>query len=332
MGAAIAEQSLRKNCREAWAEDHLQLILMPTEKCNFRCVYCYEDFSIGRMDEAVVAGIKALVRRRAPSLSSIEISWFGGEPTVAGDIVLDVMREAQRITQPLGVALRGGMTTNGFLLTAERYAAFHRSGITDYQITLDGPQAYHDTTRLQANRKGSFAEIWANLLAIRDVPADGEILLRLHLTRQNVEAVPDFVGTIERTFGDDPRFRFSLQPVEELGGGNDISDLIIPPTVRLWGHRAGTERSAQPSAQTELERDHPDDYVCYAAKANSYVIRADGRVGKCTVALKSDSNCIGRINADGTLEIDARKLAPWLSGWQTQEQSALSCPAAAVFR
>jgi len=27
----------------------LELTLYPTEKCNFRCVYCYEDFALGRM-------------------------------------------------------------------------------------------------------------------------------------------------------------------------------------------------------------------------------------------------------------------------------------------
>ncbi|ABD88783.1 radical SAM protein [Rhodopseudomonas palustris] len=328
MDVAAAETSFRRNCRDAWAEDHFQLIVMPTEKCNFRCVYCYEDFALGRMERSVVEGIKALVRRRAPSLSSIEISWFGGEPTVASDIVLEVMADAQDACRSNGVKLRGGMTTNGFLLSGARYLEFHRHGVTDFQITLDGPQAYHDTTRLQANRKGSFADIWNNLLEIRDIKADGEILLRIHLTRKNADVIPRFVAEIERTFADDPRFRFSLQPVEALGGDNDISELIIPAAVRDWGHRAGT--APEPNGSS-LERAHPDDYVCYAAKANSYVIRSDGRVGKCTVALKSDSNCIGRINPDGSLAIDAAKLGPWLSGWTTQHPGALSCPAAAVF-
>jgi uncharacterized protein len=67
--------SFDRNWASAWAEDHLHLILMPTEKCNFRCIYCYEDFSIGRMGRPVIEGVKALIRRRLPSLSSIEINW-----------------------------------------------------------------------------------------------------------------------------------------------------------------------------------------------------------------------------------------------------------------
>jgi uncharacterized protein len=286
------------------------------------------------MARPVIDGIKALVERRAPSLSSLEIGWFGGEPTVAGDIVLEVMRHAQEVCRPRGVALRGGMTTIGFLLTGSAYRTYWEAGVTDYQITLDGPQEMHDTTRLQANGKGSFAAIWSNLLDIKQAGVGGEILVRVHLTKRNIDAIPAFVAEVERVFGDDARFRFSLQKIENLGGPNDISDLLIPAAPSSWGHRAGMPAEVEPRAgapETAMEREHPDDYVCYAAKANSYVVRADGRIGKCTVALKSDSNCIGHIRQDGTLAIDDAKLRPWLSGWKSQDRAALSCPAVSVF-
>jgi len=34
----------------------LQLILMPTEACNFRCTYCYEDFNHNQMRPELVRG------------------------------------------------------------------------------------------------------------------------------------------------------------------------------------------------------------------------------------------------------------------------------------
>ena len=60
------------------------------------------------------------------------------------------------------------------------------------------------------------------------------------------------------------------------------------------------------------EKGRAEDYVCYAAKANSFSIRADGKVQKCTVALDNPLNDIGRIHPDGTLEIDQEKLSRWI--------------------
>ena len=65
------------------ANNALRLILMPTEACNFRCTYCYEDFRYKRMDDSVVTGVKRFLDLRASHLSQLEISWFGGEPLLA---------------------------------------------------------------------------------------------------------------------------------------------------------------------------------------------------------------------------------------------------------
>jgi len=311
----------------AWDRRHLHLIIMPTERCNFRCVYCYEDFSIGRMKPLMVDSVKALLARRIPDLDSLEINWFGGEPTVALAVVTQIMAHAQALCQTHGVRLRAGMTTNGFLLTEPVYRDLVAHAVTDFQITLDGPQAWHDTTRLQANGAGSFATIMANLRAIRRRPAQGEILLRLHLTRRNQAEMPAFVARLKRMFGGDPRFRFTLQPVENLGGGADLSDLVIDGRERGWGENSHPTEAAG----DDMERRHDETYVCYAAKANSFVIRSDGRIGKCTVALRSDHNAIGQLEPDGQLRLDPARTNRWFEGWISHEQGALSCPAATLF-
>jgi len=41
---------------------HMSLILMPAEQCNFRCIYCYEDFTIGKMSKTTIEAIKQLIR------------------------------------------------------------------------------------------------------------------------------------------------------------------------------------------------------------------------------------------------------------------------------
>ena len=72
---------------DALSPRRLHLILFPTEQCNFRCVYCYEDFVLGRMSESTISGILSLLSHRAADLDGLQISWFGGEPLAAYDIV-----------------------------------------------------------------------------------------------------------------------------------------------------------------------------------------------------------------------------------------------------
>jgi uncharacterized protein len=70
----------------------------------------------------------------------------------------------------------------------------------------------------------------------------------------------------------------------------------------------------------------PAPDVCYASRPNSLVIRADGRVGKCTVALSDPANTIGSLLPDGSLIIDDDRLRPWLRGWASRDWETLGCP------
>ena len=70
------------------AGNHQRLILMPTEQCNLRCTYCYEDFRHRHMEPRVVTGVKRFLSKRAPKLDLLRIDWFGGEPLLARPIVV----------------------------------------------------------------------------------------------------------------------------------------------------------------------------------------------------------------------------------------------------
>src|SRR5262249_12722588 len=153
--------------------------------------YCYEDFAVGRMAPETVQGVKRLIDRRVDGLSSLSLSWFGGEPLLARAVVEDVSQHvACVITNRPDLQYEGDMTTNGYLLdieTADRLAAF---GIRLYQISLDGPEVFHDRTRLRADGRGSFRRIWDNLLAIRNSKILVGVLLRVHLNLDNLPSMP----------------------------------------------------------------------------------------------------------------------------------------------
>ena len=80
------------------------------------------------------------------------------------------------------------------------------------------------------------------------------------------------------------------------------------------------------SDRTSTARLFEPEEVCYAARPNSILVRADGRLGKCTVGLSDPVNTIGRLRPDGSLEIDKSKLHPWIKGWETRDPELISCP------
>jgi len=61
----------------SFSPNRQELIIMPTEKCNFRCSYCYEDFKIGSMPNWLIESIKKFISHRVKSIEDLSLSWFG---------------------------------------------------------------------------------------------------------------------------------------------------------------------------------------------------------------------------------------------------------------
>jgi uncharacterized protein len=304
-------------------DTYLHLILFPTEKCNFRCTYCYEDFIHGQMDPSVVEGVKRLIGDRVEQdLRRLDISWFGGEPLLAKRIVLEIARYASDLAKCSTLSYRSNMTTNGALLDSNTCGELVSAGVTDFQISLDGWGDSHDRTRKRISGSGTFAQIWSNLCSLRRSKLDFQVLLRVHFSPANIDNVPTLVAAINRELRDS-RFRVHFHHIGHLGGPRDS-------TFEVFDYRRATEigaRLRELLVDSGQEFSHNEsEYVCYAARPNSLTIRANGIVGKCTVALNDLRNSVGRICPDGTVDIDQDRVRFWIRGLETGERSALACP------
>lgn len=312
---------------ESIRNDRLELILLPTEQCNLRCTYCYETFEHGKMGPAVIAGVKALIERRSPSLNELAISWFGGEPLLAMDVIGEISEHAIRTTAAAGIDFSADMTTNGYLLDRRRFAECLRHRVSFFQVSLDGDAELHDRTRVRRSGAGTFDRIWENLVDMKEVAADFAVLLRLHYTGQNYRQVARFAARLNDFIGDDPRFRVHFKSIGRLGGKNDHAITELSPQEErevqqhLWSV-SGCRQGA----------DLMENYVCYAAKGNSLVIRSTGRIAKCTVALSDDFNSIGELTEQGELLVDQVKFQRWVAPVLEERWTDASCPLASVTR
>lgn len=302
-------------------EDEYHLIVLPTEKCNFKCLYCYERHDVGKMSPATVRSLKALVNRIAPQVSHFSLDWFGGEPLLGLSIIQEVNACAlEACRSGKNGKFRSAITTNGYLLDSVTFRSLLDLEVREYQITLDGIGAEHDKTRIQRNGAGSFDQIWSNLEQMSRADGEFRILLRLHVAEHNIANVRDTISHIKSTFGHDGRFRIFLKGIQDLGGyGSNFAAGVAVAD--------GDSRVA--SIERELEGDRPfwhPNSICHASKFNSFIIRADGKISKCTTALYDDANIIGRLLDDGRMSIDREKTLLWSRGLFSMDRDTLYCP------
>lgn len=332
---------------------HLELTIMPTERCNFRCVYCYEDFKIGRMKPWVREGIKRLISKRIEryGLDYLELNWFGGEPLLAKDIVFDIAAHAANLSKAGAIGELGGeITANGYFLDRATLVTLVGLGQTRYQITLDGDEREHNQTRRSASGVPTFETIWSNLVAAHETDLDFRIVLRLHIMPGNAESLSKLVDRLVGSLEGDRRFSFFIREVSNLGGPTAGAVAYISPQEaydiadRLV-HRFETHDLRARNGVAGLFESHVDvrdilkansesqatsvPYICYAAKPYHFVIRPTGKIVKCTVHFDSDVNAVGTLNGDGTISLNNTKMAHWTRGYQTGNNIELGCPAEA---
>ncbi len=300
----------------------LRLTIYPTEQCNFRCSYCYQYYKNSKMPEEIINGLILFLKERMKDLKMIHINWFGGEPLLARDIIKKVSKSIDIASRENNIKYIGNMTTNGYLLEENVFKELTDLGIKTFQITLDGEAEIHDNNRKLLNGRGTFEKIWNNLEQIRKSDIDGNIRIRLHYNNENYKNLIPLILKIKDELLFDDRFEIYFRPIEKFGGKNDNNIISVPYEK---------QKEISNYLKSFIKKDSSiynrfDNYICYAAQLNSFVIRANGQIQKCDLALDLEENNIGNLNADGTIELDREKFLMWSKGLETKDEKMLSCP------
>jgi uncharacterized protein len=300
--------------QQHYRTDRLELILLASEDCNFRCTYCYEDFARGTMLPEVRQGIKRLVERRIEKLRVLDIRWFGGEPLYGMAAIEDLAPFFSEITKKHEVISLGHMTTNGYLLTPNVASKLFSWGVNSFQITLDGVPETHNHSRPTRDGQGTFATIFENLKAMAKRPDPFFVGVRVNFDQSNRPHLERMLDLLKKEFGGDSRFGVNFHAVGKWGGENDGNLEVcgaderaqVMTEMKALAHQRGL------GVTTLRDMNYMGSQVCYAARPFNLLIGASGKVMKCTVVLdKDDNNVVGHLREDGQLEVDDDKMALW---------------------
>jgi uncharacterized protein len=297
--------------------DRLELILLASEECNFRCVYCYENFPRGTMEKWVREAVVKMVERRVPFLNSMQLAWFGGEPLLGLEAMRDIAPVCVELTERHGVQYASNITTNAYLLTPDVFADLLRWKITSYQITVDGSPDAHDQKRVLKGGGPSFDVIYENLKAMRTFPDSFSVHIRINFDRGNLPYMDGFMEMLKQDFAGDSRFQLRFYPIGQWGGPNDDKLEVCgmgATSDRVNLELRALEKGLYPESKLAYMTPHTGASVCYAARPYNLLIGADGKIMKCTIALDTkDHNIVGHMTPDGRADIDIDKLARWVS-------------------
>lgn len=301
--------------QDHYRQDVLQLILLASEDCNFRCTYCYEKFARGTMAPEVRAAVRKLVEKRSGRLRHLGISWFGGEPLYGWEAIEELAPYFYDVSRKNGLEFSSNMTTNGYLLTPEIADKLLDWKMNRFQITIDGPPETHNCSRPTRDGGDSFETIFENLLALHRQSRDFLVNLRINFDRDNSPQLHRLLEEVEKAFERDRRFQLRLRAVGRWGGPNDAD---LNTCTSSEEHRIKTDLKREARRRGILLADELREVrgfgsqVCYAARPYNFIVGADGKLMKCTIDLDQvDRNIVGRLLPDGELELDLDRFAMW---------------------
>lgn len=165
--------------------ENLSLTIAPTKGCNFACPYCFEGEKENvRMTPQIVDNLIKYIQSYGDA-KNLSISWFGGEPLLAFDVMKDILK---RIKNECPQKLYSqSIITNGYLIDEKIIDFFVQENFSTLQITLDGTEANHNKTRfLKGNMKPTYQRIMENVdKLVAALKGNIHISLRVNINREN---------------------------------------------------------------------------------------------------------------------------------------------------
>lgn len=210
----------------------INVTLLPTYNCNFRCEYCFERnlqkkgsklLGMKMSTEIVDAVFEQLRKYKEESIRLEGIYLFGGEPLLLNnmDIVTYICEKAKSYSIPIS-CISNGYDLHHYIDFIKKY------NFISVQITVDGIQSEHDRRRFLTGGQGTYDRIINNVdkALVAGVP----IVLRTNVNRKNIESINDLINLYEKkgwTKKENFRYYFksTLRCYEEMD--DELSDVEL---------------------------------------------------------------------------------------------------------
>lgn len=194
-GALFAQDEYEKYSETMVKSPVKSMCLNVSHDCNLRCEYCFAqtgDFGGERCIMTPETGRKAIdfLIANSANRENIELDFFGGEPLMAWDTVVETVKYARSIEKQHGKNFRFTITTNGVLLDDEKIEYINRE-MVNVVLSLDGRREVTDRIRKTLNGKSAYDVIVPKFQKLVENRGGKDYYVRATFTKYNLDFTQD---------------------------------------------------------------------------------------------------------------------------------------------
>lgn len=287
------------------------IIIAPTLECNAHCFYCFE--SGHRKGKMTIDTADALIDFLVENWNGdkLGITWFGGEPLLASDIIDYISKKLKERNVIFGCKI----TTNGSLFTKEiAQKAIDLWHVEKVQITIDAVgEEYNRIKNYNKDYKDAFSLVTANVETALSLGV--KIKIRINFDPDKQDKALETMNYLLKRFYSSDHLKIYFAPIDEddeivKNISNSFDEYEEHPYISLI--RFGREHHLYrgfPDMEDENDEYHeydihgllkklkifPSPINCYATCPNVFSIAPNGDIYKCHRALGRKEYASGNI-------------------------------------
>ncbi len=294
-----------RNAQYTKKNNKLELIIVPTMACNYKCVYCFQE-CVTDKSVMTVKTFDSIIKfidnylKDHKYIKYISVIWFGGEPLLqTSHVILPLSKKIISFCKERNINYKASVITNGYYLDAEcAKTLLYECKIDYFQITFDGMESeYYQRKRAP---KGAYERVKNNLLYLSQYVETKnlkvQIVIRINVDKYNIVEVKKLVLEIKEYLLYNKSVFFYL---ERLKGNSTAYYTAIEFNEKrfefdLWSGK-------------NIELPKLKDIFCYQHTMNSFCIGPCGELYKCEHHIGDKERIIGHIDTGITNEIFLEK-------------------------
>ena len=312
-----------------------QLTIVPTDKCNLGCFYCYEDKAQWKnMSQDTIDQTKKFVETflKSSPTNSFYVTWFGGEPTLNLSCIEELNDHFTLICKKNKIKYDQYMVTNGTNVNQKVIDRLLKIGVKNLQITIDGYKEDHDVSRpyladlsieemsdIQIEQRRKIEPNFGRFLNIIDQPTIqktkrstyDQIIENLKLMHNNGFSISLRCNIGSHNIENHHKL---LNHLEEMGltRKSDKGGIVVPYVSQIFNHASNQnlrDLSREEFSNFEIETkikfcgnttatanlNHFNGDSCTANKQYSFCISQSGKLTKCWHHVSNEKYIIGDV-------------------------------------